>query len=108
MDGDKLITVIVPQGRGMPLLQALYERQVLRAALSSARAPMTYVRGSGALARTARSSVEKDIVQVVVSQEEAEAVFELLLERAQIADTPGGFMYMGGLARVTPFALHDV
>lgn len=105
MDGEKLITVIVPQGRGLPLLRALFEREVVRAALGSARAPIVHTRGTGALARTVRTSVEKDILQVVVSAGEADEIFALLLDRAQIAETPGGFMYMGGLSRATPYGL---
>lgn len=108
MAAQKLITVIVPQGRGRLLLEQLYERQELRAALGTARAPSTYTRGTGAFARTIRNSVEKDVLQVVVPEENAEEVFKLLLDRAQICETPGGFMYMGEIARATPFALEDV
>lgn len=108
MDREKLITVIVPQGRGRPLLEALHQRGELRAALSSARAPSTYSRGTGAFARTIRNSVEKDVLQVMVSEENAKQVFEFLLDLAQISESPGGFMYMGEIARATRFALEVV
>lgn len=108
MDGERLITVVVPQGTGQPLLHFLSERQVIRAALGSARAPLVRTRGSGAFARTIHSSVEKDILQVVVSRHEADEIFELLMERAQIAETPGGFMYMGLISRASSFALDSI
>lgn len=105
MHGERLITVVVPQGRGRPLLELLYERHVLRAALGSARAPATFTQGTGVFARTRRTSLEKDVLQVVVSAEEADEIFHLLLEKGQIAEMPGGFQYMGSVSRTTLFAL---
>jgi hypothetical protein len=103
MGSDKLITVIVPQGGGMPLLRALHERGTRRAALGGARAPSTYTRGAGVLARTVRMSVEKDVLQVVVTEEEEEEIFNLLVSLAQIAETPGGFAHVGRVTRATAF-----
>jgi hypothetical protein len=105
MGTDKLITVIVPQGWGMPLLQALYERRVLRAALGTARAPSTYTKGSGALARTVRLSVEKDVLHVVAPAEGADEIFTFLYDSAGIGEAPGGFMFMGALSQASEFTL---
>jgi hypothetical protein len=104
--GERLVTVIVPQGRGMALLQELHGRGTLRAALSTARAPFTYVRGSGVLARTVRS-VEKDVLHVVVSEEKADEVFEYLYRKAGIGDGPGGFMFMAVLSAASLFTLGE-
>ena len=105
MAAEKLITVILPQGRGMAVLQALYERRVLRAALGTARAPFSYMKGRGMIARTVRHWVEKDVLSVVVSAEEAEENFGFLHQLAGIGDAPGGFMLMGPLARASAFSL---
>jgi hypothetical protein len=103
----KLITVILPLGQGMPLLQALYERKQLRASLGTARAPVTTVTRRGGIARTHRHSVEKDIVQVVVGAQEAAALFEYLYEQAGIGERYGGFMFQGSLAQASPFSLPE-
>ena len=106
-EGAKLITVIVPQGQGMPLLQVLYERTQLRASLGTARAPVTTVSRRGGIARTHHYSVEKDIVQVVVGVEDAPAVFALLYEKSGMGERHGGFMFQGSVAKATPFALPE-
>ena len=105
MAEEKLITVIVPQGKGMALLQALHDRNVLRASLSTARAPFTYAKRSGMISRTVRHSVEKDVLTAVVSAEQAEEVFGLLYRQAGIGEGPGGFMFMGALAQASAFSL---
>jgi hypothetical protein len=105
MANERLVTVIVPQGRGMTLMQALHDRQLLRAALSSARAPFTYVKRSGGFPRMVRHSVEKDVLNVVVPAELAEEVFAFLHERAGMGESPGGFMFMGLLSQASAFSL---
>jgi hypothetical protein len=105
MGGEKLITVIVPRGKGLELLRALHGRRALRAALATARAPFTFVKGRGALARTVRHSVEKDVLHVITAAEEAEGLFDFLHQAAGIAAAPGSFMFMGVLARASEFTL---
>jgi hypothetical protein len=105
MAGEKLITVIVPQGRGMALLQALHERGELRAALGGARAPFTYVRRRGGMAHTVHHSVEKDVLEVVAEAAAADELFAFLHQAAGIGEGPGGFMFMGPIATASPFAL---
>lgn len=89
----------------MALLQELNSRGTVRAALSTARAPFAYVRGAGVFARTVRHSVEKDVLQVVVSGDEADEVFEFLHGQAGIGDGPGGFMFMAALSGASLFAM---
>lgn len=106
-EGAKLITVILPQGQGMPLLHTLFERKQLRASLGTARAPVTTVRRRGGIARTHRHSIEKDILQVVVLSAEAPGIFEFLYDQAGIGERYGGFMFQGGLAQASPFRLPE-
>lgn len=103
----KLITVIVPQGKGMALLHALYEKKMLRAALGTARAPFTQVKRTGGLPRTVRHSVEKDILTVVVPAEKADEAFGFLFDIANVGAQHGGFMFQGSLARASDFKLPD-
>lgn len=104
---EKLITVIVPQGKGMALLHALYQKASLRAALGTARAPFTYLKRRGGLTRTVRHSVEKDILTVVVPADQAEAMFGFLYETAGIGGQHGGFMFQGPVSRASSFSLPD-
>ena len=106
-EGAKLITVIVPQGQGMPLLEALYERKLLRASLGTARAPVTTVKRRSGIASTHHHSIEKDIVQVVVEPADASEVFAFLYDRAGIGERYGGFMFQGSLSQASPFSLPE-
>jgi hypothetical protein len=108
MAGDeRVLTVVVPQGQGAPLLELLASHGIHRAALGSARAPVTYTARTGGFARTVNVSVEKDILTAVLPAERADAVFALVHEAAAIATRPGGFMFMGRAAKATPFVLSD-
>jgi hypothetical protein len=101
----KQITVIVPQGQGIPLLEQLHARGVLRAALGSARAPFTVVKRKGGISRTYSYSVEKDILDVVVLAEEADELFRFLHGAARIGEAHGGFMYQGPVTQASAFVL---
>lgn len=105
MPGEKLITLVVPQGRGVGLIEALYERKVLRAALGSARAPFTYAKRTGMIPRIVRQWVEKDILSVVVPAEQAEELFGFLYDKAGVGEAAGAFMYMGALSSASGFSL---
>jgi hypothetical protein len=52
-------------------------------------------------------SVEKDILQVVVSEEEAPALFDFLHEKAAIGERHGGFMFQGSVAAASAFSLPE-
>jgi hypothetical protein len=104
-ESHKLITCIVSQGKGLAVLQALFQRGHLRAALGTARAPLSIVKTRGGFTKTVHYSVEKDILTVVASAGEADEVFEFLYERAGIGESAGGFLYLGPLARASAFAL---
>jgi hypothetical protein len=103
--GHKVITVIVPQGQGMALLERLHARGILRAGLGSARAPLTVVKRRGGIGRTEIYSVEKDVLNVVVAEAEADAMFADLYHAARIGEAHGGFIFQGEAARASQFTL---
>jgi hypothetical protein len=101
----KFITVILPQGKGPALLEALYERKALRASLGTARAPFFVTKTKRGFTRTIHHSVEKDILTVVVDAQEAEEVFGFIHEKAGMGSRFGGFMFMGPVAKASLFTL---
>ena len=101
----KLITVVLTQGQGMGLLKQLHDRALLQAAFGTARAPFAVTRKKGGISRTEYYSVEKDIVQVLVSAAEADEVFAFLHDAAGIGRTHGGFMFQGPVSHATAFSL---
>lgn len=102
---DRLITAILPQGEGAGVLKALFDRGFIRASLGTARAPIPVTRRRGGFARTALVSVEKDIITVVATAAEADEAFSVVHEAGRISERPGGFVFMGRLARASQFSL---
>jgi hypothetical protein len=105
MTAQKIITVIVPQGQGMALLEQLYAHDTLRAALSTARAPFAVTKKKGGISRTEYFSIEKDVLSVVVEEAEADQVFGVLHGAARIGEAHGGFMFQGPAAQASAFTL---
>jgi hypothetical protein len=101
----KLITVILPQGKGAALLAALHERKVLRVSMGSARAPFFFTKRKRGRTKTVQHSLEKDILSIVAGAEEAEELFAFIHQKAQIGTRYGGFMFMGPLGRASSFDL---
>jgi hypothetical protein len=103
---DKLITCILPKGLALPILKKLKtEKGIIRANLKSARGmgkitPLAY-RGAG-------EQAEKDILNVVVSQSEADDIFYYIYEEAEINRPHGGIIYIRQLGPSTPFTLPDM
>jgi len=101
----KLITVILPQGKGAALLSALHERKVLRVSMGAARAPFFFTKKKRGITKTIQHSLEKDILTVVTGAEDAEELFVFIHQKAMIGTRYGGFMFMGPLGRATGFEL---
>lgn len=102
----KLITCILPHGVGHDVLEKLEkEKNILTASVNHAR-------GSGKLTpqeyRGAGEQTEKEILEVVVPAEQADAIFEYLYITADINRPHGGLMYMATLGKATPFVLPDL
>ena len=89
----------------MPLLEQLHARGVLRAGLGTARAPFAVVKRKGGIARTEYFSVEKDVLNVVVAEAEADGLFALLHEAARIGEAHGGFIFQGTAGQASDFTL---
>ena len=101
----KLITVILPQGKGAALLSALHERKVLRVSMGAARAPFFFTKKKRGRTKTIQHSLEKDILSIVAGPEEAEELFAFIHQKAMIGTRYGGFMFMGPLGRASSFDL---
>ena len=52
--------------------------------------------------------VEVDILTVIVSEGQAEEIFNFIFEKADINRPHGGFIFQGGLTQPTPFVLPDL
>lgn len=106
LGGAKLITAILPRGRGIPVVRVLRDEKGLAAAnVNSAR-------GTGRIAhrslRKARTETEKDILTVVVPNDRQEEIFEFIYECAEIGRPHGGMIYQTNLAAATAYSLPDL
>jgi hypothetical protein len=99
----KLITCIVPQGRGSGVVEALFARRITRVSLATARASVPVQRGHGRLRRTVYHSLTKDILTAVVDADQADDVFAFIHEVAAVADQPGSFLFLGPLSAASAF-----
>lgn len=101
----KLITVVLPRGRGAGLLRQLKaEKGITTACLNHARGVSSTsgdARGSNLVIR------EKDVVTVVVGEEAAETVFGYLYEVCGIGEGHGGFLYQAPLPVALPLVLPE-
>ena len=106
LSNDKLITCILPKGLASPILKKLKtEKGIIRAHLKSARGmgkitPLAY-RGAG-------EQAEKDMLNIVFNQDEADDIFFYIYEEADIDRPHGGIIYMRQLGPSTPFTLPDL
>ena len=106
LPNDKLITCILPKGSALPILKKLKnEKGIIRAILKTARGmgkitPLAY-RGVG-------EQAEKDILNVVVSQSEADDIFYYIFEEADINRPHGGIIYIREINASTRFTLPDL
>jgi hypothetical protein len=103
---DKLITCILPKGLAFPLIEKLKEEKgINRANINSARGmgkitPLAY-RGVG-------EQAEKDILNIIVSQNQADDIFYYIYEEVDINRPHGGIIYMRQLGISTPYTLPDI
>jgi hypothetical protein len=96
------ISCVLPHGLGIPLQSRLFhELGLTRVELHSARGFI------GSDPERLFSRIERDVLQVVVDEERADAVFEWLYHEAHVADQEGRFLYVAKLARATSFAMPE-
>lgn len=106
-DKAKLITCLLSKGSALVLLKQLKEEKgITRANVNSARgsgmgSPVGGKKGLG-------KEIEKDVLTVVVSVQEADDIFEFIYHAAGVGRPHGGFMYMTALAAAVPFLLPDL
>ena len=103
---SKLITCILPKGKGVSVVRALKDEKALFGAhVNSAR-------GTGRMThRTVRKQMtetEKDVLTVIVPQEREDEIFAYIYETAGIGKPHGGLMYLTSLSAATVFALPDL
>jgi nitrogen regulatory protein PII len=99
----KKITVILPKGKGLPLLKSLKEeKNVVAATLNFARGvgKMTPLRFRGVGEQS-----EKEIIIVVVSAELSEDIYEYLFNTAGINNPHSGIIYMNKLSKSNLYTL---
>jgi len=100
-----LITCIVQRGKADPIVKA--------AQLAGAQGATThYARGSGVRERLGvlgvAVDVEKEVINVVVANEQLDRVFERMYLAGQL-DTPGmGFMFVTPLDKAATYIPHEV
>jgi len=100
---DKLITCIIPKGLGVQALEKLKsEFGILRAQLHLARG--TAPSAPKAL-RGLVEHAEKEIIEVIADDTEADVVFTFLYQELRISEPHSGMMYMVPLVRSTGYTL---
>lgn len=101
--GAKLIVCILPQGRGLGLVERLSaEKDVTTANVSSGRG-----RGAGPVGAIGAWD-EVDILTVPVPPDRADEIFAFLYDAGDLHRPRGGIMYQQALAEVTPFVFPEV
>ncbi|AGA90957.1 hypothetical protein Thimo_2210 [Thioflavicoccus mobilis 8321] len=103
---QKVITCILPKGRAMPVLEVLAREHRLTAL------DIHYARGVGRITplrhRGVGETSEKEVLTVTAPADEADAIFEVIYELAEINRPHGGLMFMHALQASTQFRLPEL
>ena len=100
----KLITCIMPAGRGLELVRQLKAQGVPSVHVHHAR-------GVGTSSRRRRGAwffAEREIIDVLVESDRADAIFEFIYHAADIGKSHAGMLLMEKAARAAPLALPDL
>lgn len=103
---QKQISCILPKGIAAEVASSLKEQHgVMSSNINNARGvgkitPLAY--------RGIAGQSEKEILTVVVSAEDADAVFDFIYHEADINRPHGGIMYMHELERTSEYSLPDL
>lgn len=103
---EKVITCIIPKDRGLPLVEHLAREKGIT------EIDMNFARGVGKMTplrhRGVGETSERAIVSFAVPAETADALFEHVMEVAEIDRPHGGLIFMHGLLASTGFTLPDL
>jgi hypothetical protein len=100
----KLITCIMPAGRGLELIEQLRE-------IGVASAQVHHARGVGQSSKRRRGMslyAEREIVQALIEAHRADEVFELLYAAAEIGRPHAGMILMEKAIHGIPLVLPDL
>ncbi len=100
----KSITLITAPGKGLPLVEELYKKNLPMVDLNHARG--SYI-GAPIKSNGMAVESEQEIVTCVVDAEQADAVFAQIYELAGVDQPKGGFMYMQELKKSTKLVLPE-
>lgn len=96
----KLITCIIPKGKAIEIARLLHEDKGINSANVSSG------RGRGVVEPIGFSGwYEVEILTVVVSQGDADEIFNFIYDKADVGHAHGGIMYQGVLTTSTHFEL---
>ena len=99
----KLITCIIPKGKAIGVAKLLHEEKGIDTA------NVSNGRGRGLVDPIGFSGwYEVEILTVVISEAEADEIFNFIYEKADVGHAHGGIMYQGGLTTSTHFELPKI
>ena len=103
---SKVIHCILPKGHAQPVVEALKDE------LGIITANFHFARGTGRITHgdyhSTVTETEKEVLEVVVTEEEAESAFELIYYTAGIDKPHGGLMYQSVLSESTEYLLPEL
>lgn len=102
---SRLITCILPKGVGMTVLKQLKEKRGI------ITANINHARGSGRLTplihRGLGEQTEKEILNLIVEDDQSDNVFTFVYHAAKIDRPHGGLMFQSALTLATDYRLPD-
>ncbi|MDH5638308.1 MAG: hypothetical protein OEZ04_07445 [Nitrospinota bacterium] len=100
----RLITCILPKGTAIPLMKKLREEKGITAM------SFHHARGAGRSGRSRHGLghyVENHIINIAVSTDQADDIFEFIYFEAHIGEDHNGLLLMEKLGMLTPYTLPE-
>ena len=101
--GGKLLTAIMPKGRGVAIVKALHEEKGVNTGSIASGRSLGMVQSD-----TYGTWVEVDVLRVVVEAGRADEVFDFIHGRAGIGDAGGGTLLQSAVTQQTRFDLPEM